>query len=160
MGMTIAKAVEIVRTNGKCNNTEETRNAKRVLMGFYKKKTGLRFFSADAAISHAYRLYQVPSASSKPLKAAVDLLVFEQTRKQLEKLSLTIKRKARDKNSYCINCSVSRWDIGVQLRANGFKIEDSQIITDPIIEFGLFSVRVNLHEKVQAILKVWVVPLA
>ncbi len=160
MGITIAKAVEIVRTNGRYSSTEETRNAKRVLMGFFRKKTGRKFFSVDGAISHACRLHQAPSASSKPLKAAVDLLVFEQTKKQLDKLSLIIERKIRDRNSYRVDYPVSRWDIGVRLRKDGYKIEDSQIITDPIIELGLFSVRVNLHEKVQAILKVWVVPSA
>ena len=47
MGMTIAKAVEIVRTNGARNNSEETRNAKRVLMGFYKKRTGYEHFGVE-----------------------------------------------------------------------------------------------------------------
>lgn len=74
----------------------------------------------------------------------------------LEKASCTITVKVGEGEK--IFGSVTVTDIMEALKAQGFGIERRRILlADPIRELGVYSVKIRLHQEVEAAVKVWVV---
>ncbi|MFM8325441.1 MAG: 50S ribosomal L9 C-terminal domain-containing protein [Pirellulaceae bacterium] len=47
------------------------------------------------------------------------------------------------------------------MKANGIQISDDQVrLSGPLKELGRYTVKIHLHQDVEADLKVWVVPSA
>ena len=77
----------------------------------------------------------------------------------LGKYSATIEANATPDNM--LYGSVDARDISDALKAAGHKVEAEHVRLDGAIkELGMYTVKVKLHEKVQADVKVWVVPAA
>lgn len=77
----------------------------------------------------------------------------------VSKYSATIEANATADNT--LYGSVVARDISDALKAGGHKIEPDHVKLDgPIRELGMYTVKLKLHEKVEAEVKVWVVPSA
>ncbi|MGN6136306.1 MAG: 50S ribosomal L9 C-terminal domain-containing protein, partial [Aureliella sp.] len=52
-------------------------------------------------------------------------------------------------------------EIVAALKANDIHVTSDQVrLTGPLKELGLYTVKVHLHQEIEADLKVWVVPTA
>ncbi len=75
----------------------------------------------------------------------------------LGKQSITIEARANDEGH--LYGSVGATDIVAELKKNDFQLSPSHIrLEGPLKELGLYTVRVRLHQEIEADLKVWVVP--
>ena len=82
---------------------------------------------------------------------------FETAADQLEKLSLTIEANANEEGH--LYGSVGAAEIVNALKQSDVTIRQEQIKLDGVLkELGLYTVKVRLHDDVEADLKVWVVP--
>lgn len=98
-------------------------------------------------------------------KHKAKLLEIEQARlsdlkilaKALAEQSVTIEANANDEGH--LYGSVGTAEIAAALKQSSFKIKSDQIrLEGPLKELGLYTVKVHLHQDVEADLKVWVVP--
>lgn len=77
----------------------------------------------------------------------------------VSKQSITIEALANDEGH--LYGSVGAQEIVAELKKNDFNLTPSQIrLEGPLKELGLYTVRVHLHQDIEADLKVWVVPTA
>jgi large subunit ribosomal protein L9 len=75
------------------------------------------------------------------------------------KQSITIEANANDEGH--LYGSVGANDIVSSLKQAGFNITSDQVrLAGPLKELGLYTVKVHLHQEIEADLKVWVVPSA
>ncbi len=89
--------------------------------------------------------------------AQLKLKQFEGEASQLEKLSLTIEANANEEGH--LYGSVGAVEIVKALKQSDVSISQEQIKLDGVLkELGLYTVKVRLHQDVEADLKVWVVP--
>ena len=77
----------------------------------------------------------------------------------LERQSVTIEANANEEGH--LYGSVGATEIVDALKQVGFTLTNDQIrLEGPLKELGLYTVRVHLHQEIDANLKVWVVPVA
>jgi large subunit ribosomal protein L9 len=77
----------------------------------------------------------------------------------ISKQSITIDAMANDEGH--LYGSVGATEIIAELKKNDFQLTANQIRLDgPLKELGLYTVKVHLHQDIDAELKVWVVPTA
>ena len=77
----------------------------------------------------------------------------------LSKQSITIEANANDEGH--LYGSVGAPEIVAALRQSDFNLTTDQIRLDgPLKELGLYTVKIHLHQEIEADLKVWVVPTA
>lgn len=113
---------------------------------------------ATIATDHHKRMVEKHRAKLEALHAAR----LEGYRKQAEdigRLSVTIEANANEEGH--LYGSVGTHEIASALKAQGVAITADQIRLDgPLKELALYTVKVHLHQDVDAELKVWVVPTA
>jgi large subunit ribosomal protein L9 len=74
----------------------------------------------------------------------------------IEKTSVTITVEAKDDET--LYGAVSEAQILKQCKAEGLELEKSQLVIDePILRLGVYNLKTNLCEGVQATLRLWVV---
>ena len=84
---------------------------------------------------------------------------FAKIAEAVSKYSATIEAHATADNH--LYGSVVARDISEALKAAGHPVEAEHVrLEGPIKELGMYTVKLRLHEKVQADVKVWVVPSA
>ena len=77
----------------------------------------------------------------------------------LGKQSITIEAKANDEGH--LYGSVGATEIVTALKQSEFTITTDQVrLEGPLKELGLYTVKIHLHQEIEADLKVWVVPTA
>ena len=77
----------------------------------------------------------------------------------LGKQSITIEAKANDEGH--LYGSVGASEIVTALKQAEFTITADQVrLEGPLKELGLYTVKIHLHQEIEADLKVWVVPSA
>jgi large subunit ribosomal protein L9 len=75
------------------------------------------------------------------------------------KQSITIEANANDEGH--LYGSVGPADITASLKQAGYTINSDQVrLAGPLKELGLYTVKIHLHQEIEAELKVWVVPSA
>ena len=90
------------------------------------------------------------SKKKKERKKAEDFKV------KLESLSCTITRKGEQDNK--IFGSVTSGDISKAIAEKGIEIDKKKIeITEPIKEFGIYTVSIDVYPDIAANMKIWVV---
>ncbi len=78
---------------------------------------------------------------------------------QIERQSVTIEANANEEGH--LYGSVGATEIADALKQSGFHLTNDQIrLEGPLKELGLYTVKVHLHQEIDAELKVWVVPIA
>ena len=76
--------------------------------------------------------------------------------KSMEQMSCTLNVKVGENEK--LFGSVTTQDIADNLKGQGVEIDKHKILlSEPIRELGVFSVKIRLHHAVEATLKVWVV---
>ncbi len=99
---------------------------------------------------HRSKLIEIEKARLSDLRKLSD---------DLEKQSVTIEANANDEGH--LYGSVGAAEISAALKLAGFTIKNDQVrLTGPLKELGLYTVKVHLHQEIEADLKVWVVPAA
>ena len=99
---------------------------------------------------HRGRLLEIEKARLSDLRALGDALT---------KQSVTIEANANDEGH--LYGSVGAPEIVAALKQNNFHLTNDQIrLEGPLKELGLYTVKIHLHQEIEAELKVWVVPTA
>lgn len=99
---------------------------------------------------HRGRLLEIEKARLSDLRALADALT---------KQSVTIEANANDEGH--LYGSVGAAEIVAALKQNNFTLTNDQIrLEGPLKELGLYTVKIHLHQEIEAELKVWVVPTA
>ncbi len=99
---------------------------------------------------HRERLLEIERARLKDIQAVADALARH---------SVTIEANANEEGH--LYGSVGAHDIVEALKAGEFTITQDQVrLTGPLKELGLYTVKIHLHQQIEADLKVWVVPTA
>jgi large subunit ribosomal protein L9 len=99
---------------------------------------------------HRSRLLEIERARLADLRSLAEALA---------KQSVTIEANANDEGH--LYGSVGAADIVAALKQNNFNLTSDQIrLEGPLKELGLYTVKVHLHQEIEADLKVWVVPTA
>jgi large subunit ribosomal protein L9 len=84
---------------------------------------------------------------------------YQRVADAVSKYSATIEAHATADNH--LYCSVVARDISEALKAAGHPVEAEHVRLDgPIKELGMYTVKLKFHDKVNAEVKVWVVPSA
>jgi len=97
---------------------------------------------------HKARLAEIESQRLSSLRELGD---------QIGRQSVTIEANANDEGH--LYGSVGPQDITDALKQAGFSITSDQVrLEGPLKELGLYTVKVRLHQEIEAELKVWVVP--
>jgi large subunit ribosomal protein L9 len=97
---------------------------------------------------HRAKLLEIEKARLADLRLLADALA---------KQSLTIEANANDEGH--LHGSVGATEIASALKQVDFNIKPDQVrLEGPLKELGLYTVRIHLHQDVDADLKVWVVP--
>lgn len=97
---------------------------------------------------HKARLQEIERSRLADLQSLAD---------ELAKQSVTIEANANDDGH--LYGSVDATGISAALKQSNLNIAPSQVRLDgPLKELGLYTVKVQLHQQIQAELKVWVVP--
>ena len=97
---------------------------------------------------HKTKLLEIEKARLKDLMALAELI---------SKQSVTIEANANEEGH--LYGSVGANDITSALKQADFNVTSDQIRMEGVLkELGLYTVKVHLHQDVQADLKVWVVP--
>jgi large subunit ribosomal protein L9 len=120
----------------------------------YLLPQGLATFATD----HHKRMVEKHRAKLEAIAAAR----LESYRKQAEdigKLSVTIEANANEEGH--LYGSVGPAEITAALKTHGVNISQDQVrLEGPLKELALYTVKIHLHQDVDAELKVWVVPTA
>ena len=113
-----------------------------------------------ATVSTEHHGRMVEKHRSRLLEIEKSRLVDLQTLAEvLAKQSVTIEANANDEGH--LYGSVGAPEIVDALKQNDMALEAHQIrLEGPLKELGLYTVKVQLHQEIQADLKVWVVPTA
>jgi large subunit ribosomal protein L9 len=99
---------------------------------------------------HRARLLEIEKSRLSDLRSLGDALT---------KQSVTIEANANDEGH--LYGSVGAPEIVAALRQNGFHLTNDQSrLEGPLKELGLYTVKIHLHQEIEAELKVWVVPTA
>ena len=99
---------------------------------------------------HKARLQEIERARLSSLQELADALGRQ---------SITIEANANEEGH--LYGSVGASDIVAGLKQNNFSITADQVrLQGPLKELGLYTVKVHLHQEIEADLKVWVVPVA
>ena len=99
---------------------------------------------------HRAQLLEIEKSRLSDLRALADALT---------KQSITIEANANDEGH--LYGSVGAVEIVATLKQNNFHLTHDQIRLDgPLKELGLYTVKVHVHQDIEAELKVWVVPMA
>lgn len=99
---------------------------------------------------HKSRLLEIEKSRLSGLRALADAL---------ERQSVTIEANANEEGH--LYGSVGATEIVDALKQVNFTLTNDQIrLEGPLKELGLYTVRVHLHQEIDANLKVWVVPVA
>jgi large subunit ribosomal protein L9 len=99
---------------------------------------------------HKSRLLEIEKSRLSGLRSLADAL---------ERQSVTIEANANEEGH--LYGSVGATEIVDALKQVNFTLMNDQIrLEGPLKELGLYTVRVHLHQEIDANLKVWVVPVA
>lgn len=99
---------------------------------------------------HKARLHEIERQRLSGLQALADKIAQQ---------SITIEANANDEGH--LYGSVGAVEIVAALKANEIHVTTDQVrLTGPLKELGLYTVKVHLHQEIEADLKVWVVPTA
>ena len=99
---------------------------------------------------HKAKLLEIEKARLSDLQAFGD---------ELEKQSVTIEANANEDGH--LYGSVGAIEVVDALKQLGFTITADQVRLEGVLkELGLYTVKIHLHQEIQADLKVWVVPSA
>ena len=99
---------------------------------------------------HRAKLLEIEKSRLASLRTLAD---------NIAKQSITIEANANDEGH--LYGSVGPSDIAGALKLAGFTVTSDQVrLAGPLKELGLYTVRVHLHQDIEAELKVWVVPSA
>ncbi|MEZ6093293.1 MAG: 50S ribosomal protein L9 [Pirellulaceae bacterium] len=97
---------------------------------------------------HKAKLMEIEQSRLKDLRVLADLI---------GKQSITIEANANDEGH--LYGSVTAVDIVAALKQNDIHLHNDQIRLEGLLkELGLYTVKVHLHNDIEAELKVWVVP--
>src|SRR5918995_369963 len=97
---------------------------------------------------HRSRLLEIEKARLATLRQLADAIA---------KQSVTIEANANEEGH--LYGSVNANEITSALKAAGFHITTDQVrLEGPLKELGLYTVKIHLHQEIDAELKVWVVP--
>jgi large subunit ribosomal protein L9 len=112
---------------------------------------GLAYISNDKNI----KIFDLEK-QQKMKKLELQLAEAERQKLELEKVSLTTSVKVSEDGK--LFGSVNTHNISELLKEKGYDINQHKIILDePIKELGVYEVRINLANGVEALVKVWVV---
>ena len=101
-------------------------------------------------VQHQKRLDELEKDRLKALKALAE---------KLSKHSVTMEANANEEGH--LYGSIVAVDISKSLKDSGYDVEaDSVRLEGPLKELGMYTVKLQLHEKVKSEVKVWVVPAA
>jgi large subunit ribosomal protein L9 len=99
---------------------------------------------------HRAQLLEIEKSRLADLRSLAELLT---------KQSVTIEANANDEGH--LYGSVGASEIAAALKQNDITLAPGQIrLEGPLKELGLYTVKVHLHQEIDAELKVWVVPTA
>jgi large subunit ribosomal protein L9 len=99
---------------------------------------------------HKARLHEIERQRLSGLQSLADKIAQQ---------SITIEANANDEGH--LYGSVGAVEIVAALKANDIHVTSDQVrLTGPLKELGLYTVKVHLHQEIEADLKVWVVPTA
>jgi large subunit ribosomal protein L9 len=113
---------------------------------------------ATIATDHHKRMVEKHRAKLEALHAA-RLEGYRKQAEEIGRLSVTIEANANEEGH--LYGSVGPHEIASALKSHGVTITPDQIRLDgPLKELALYTVKVHLHQDVDAELKVWVVPTA
>ena len=99
---------------------------------------------------HKSQLLEIEKSRLANLRQLADLLARQ---------SITIEANANDEGH--LYGSVGAKEIAAALKQSDLNIKADQIrLEGPLRELGLYTVKVHLHQEIEAELKVWVVPSA
>lgn len=97
---------------------------------------------------HRAKLLEIERKRLSSLRSLADALA---------KQSVTIEANANDEGH--LYGSVGAQDISTALKQAEFNITSDQVrLQGPLKELGLYTVKIHLHQEIEADLKVWVVP--
>ncbi len=113
---------------------------------------------ATLATDHHKRMVEKHRAKLQELEKA-RLASLQSLADALGKQSVTIEANANDEGH--LYGSVGAAEIVSALKQNEFSITADQVrLEGPLKELGLYTVKVHLHQEIDAEVKVWVVPTA
>ena len=113
---------------------------------------------ATLATDHHKRMVDKHKARLQEIERA-RLSSLQEVSDALSRQSITIEANANEEGH--LYGSVGPNDIVAALKESNFNITPEQIrLEGPLKELGLYTVRVHLHQEIEAELKVWVVPVA
>jgi large subunit ribosomal protein L9 len=99
---------------------------------------------------HRAKLMEIEKSRLASLRGIAD---------NIAKQSITIEANANDEGH--LYGSVGPHDISAALKQAGFTITPDQVrLAGPLKELGLYTVKIHMHQEIEAELKVWVVPSA
>lgn len=99
---------------------------------------------------HRQRLKDVEASRLRKLRELADAI---------SKYSVTLEANANDEGH--LYGSIGQNDIAEALKAAGYEILPEHVkLEGPLRELGMYTVQIQLHQKVQKEVKVWVVPAA
>ena len=97
---------------------------------------------------HQERIGQIEGERVKTLKTLAD---------SLGRYSVTLEANANEEGH--LYGSIVQQDISKALKAASYDVDPDQVkLEGPLKELGMYTVKVELHEKAKADVKVWVVP--
>lgn len=118
----------------------------------YLLPQGLATFATD----HHKRMVEKHKAELMALERA-RLSSLRELAEAIEKQSVTIEANANDEGH--LYGSVGAAEIAAALKQNDFTIKADQVrLEGPLKELGLYTVKIHVHQDIDANLKVWVVP--
>jgi large subunit ribosomal protein L9 len=130
----------------------EVVNVKRGYAMNYLLPQGL----ATVANDHHKRMVDKHKARLQEIEKA-RLATLRQLADAIAKQSITIEANANEEGH--LYGSVNAGEITSALKAAGFHITSDQVrLEGPLKELGLYTVKIHLHQEIDAELKVWVVP--
>jgi large subunit ribosomal protein L9 len=113
---------------------------------------------ATLASDHHKRMVEKHRAKLVEIEKA-RLSTLQELADELGKQSITIEANANDEGH--LYGSVGAAEIVAALKQNNFNLKPDQIrLEGPLKELGLYTVKIHLHQEIEAELKVWVVPTA
>jgi large subunit ribosomal protein L9 len=113
---------------------------------------------ATLASDHHKRMVDKHKAKLQEIEKS-RLSTLAELGEEIGKQSITIEANANDEGH--LYGSVGPAEIIKALKQSNFTLTTDQIrLEGPLKELGLYTVKVHLHQEIQADLKVWVVPTA
>lgn len=113
---------------------------------------------ATVATNHHKRMVEKHRVKLQEIEKS-RLATLRQLADAIAKQSITIEANANDEGH--LYGSVNANDIAAALKQQQFTITSDQVrLEGPLKELGLYTVKIHLHQEINAELKVWVVPSA